>query len=141
MPRRMSGQPSLCFCPAADGSYLRLLDSCITQLKAQGPSRTCNESKEDCPDLVERESFGFTFIFGFEIRDLGLTSYVPRRISGQPAFSLLLPGSLGERCFRPWLVANRATLPQTWPPPPGNMASSCRWTETTQPTQPSIFRV
>ena len=29
------------------GSYLRLLDSCITQLKAQGPSGTCNESKEE----------------------------------------------------------------------------------------------
>ena len=29
------------------GSYLRLMDSCITQLKAQGPSRTCNESKEE----------------------------------------------------------------------------------------------
>jgi len=28
------------------GSYLRLIDSCITQLEAQGPSRTCNESKE-----------------------------------------------------------------------------------------------
>jgi len=28
------------------GSYLRLIDSCITQLKAQGPARTCNESKE-----------------------------------------------------------------------------------------------
>ena len=28
-------------------SYLSLIDSCITQLKAQGPSRTCNESKED----------------------------------------------------------------------------------------------
>ena len=28
------------------GSYLRLIDSCITQLKAQGHSRTCNESKE-----------------------------------------------------------------------------------------------
>ena len=28
------------------GSYLRLIDSCITQLKAQGPSRTCNESKK-----------------------------------------------------------------------------------------------
>ena len=28
------------------GSYLRLIDYCITQLKAQGPSRTCNESKE-----------------------------------------------------------------------------------------------
>jgi len=27
------------------GSYLRLIDSCITQLKAQGPSSTCNESK------------------------------------------------------------------------------------------------
>jgi len=29
------------------GSYLRLIDSCITQLKAQGPSRTCNESNEE----------------------------------------------------------------------------------------------
>ena len=29
------------------GSFLRLIDSCITQLKAQGPSRTCNESKEE----------------------------------------------------------------------------------------------
>ena len=29
------------------GSYLTLIDSCITQLKAQGPSRTCNESKEE----------------------------------------------------------------------------------------------
>jgi len=28
-------------------SLLRLIDSCITQLKAQGPSRTCNESKEE----------------------------------------------------------------------------------------------
>ena len=28
------------------GSYLRPIDSRITQLKAQGPSRTCNESKE-----------------------------------------------------------------------------------------------
>ena len=29
------------------GSYLRLIDSSITQLKDQGPSRTCNESKEE----------------------------------------------------------------------------------------------
>ena len=29
------------------GSYLRLVDSCITQLEAQGPSRTCNASKEE----------------------------------------------------------------------------------------------
>jgi len=26
---------------------LGLIDSCITQLKAQGPSRTCNESEEE----------------------------------------------------------------------------------------------
>ena len=31
-------------------SYLRRIDSCITQLKAQGPSRTCNESKDDDDD-------------------------------------------------------------------------------------------
>jgi len=34
-------------CGTEAGSYLRLIDSWITQLKAQGPSRTCNESKEE----------------------------------------------------------------------------------------------
>ena len=34
-------------CGSEAGSYLRLIDSCITQLKAQGPSRTYNESKEE----------------------------------------------------------------------------------------------
>ena len=29
------------------GSYLRLIDSCITQFKAQGPPRACSESKEE----------------------------------------------------------------------------------------------
>ena len=29
------------------GSYLRRIDSCITQRKAQGPARTCKESKEE----------------------------------------------------------------------------------------------
>ena len=29
------------------GSYLRLIYSCITQLKVQGPSWTCNESEEE----------------------------------------------------------------------------------------------
>jgi len=37
-------------------TYLRLIDSCINQLKAQGPSRTCNESKEE-----EEEQQGTTF--------------------------------------------------------------------------------
>ena len=31
------------------GSYFRLIDFCITQHKAQGPSRTCDESKEEVP--------------------------------------------------------------------------------------------
>ena len=34
------------------GSYLRLIDSRITQLKAQGPSMTCNESKKEEEDRV-----------------------------------------------------------------------------------------
>jgi len=34
-------------CGTEAGSYLRLIVSCITQLKAQGPSRTCNESNEE----------------------------------------------------------------------------------------------
>jgi len=40
------------------GAYLRLIDSCITQLKAQGPSRTCYESKEEAekhPRKAHRE--------------------------------------------------------------------------------------
>jgi len=36
------------------GSYLRLIDSCITQLKAQGPSRTCKESKEEEEEEEQR---------------------------------------------------------------------------------------
>ena len=34
-------------CGAEAGSYLRLVDCCTTQRKAQGPFRTCNESKEE----------------------------------------------------------------------------------------------
>jgi len=33
-------------CGTEAGSYLRFIDSFITLLKAQGPSRTYNESKE-----------------------------------------------------------------------------------------------
>ena len=45
--------------PACVGSScLRRVDSCITQLKAQGPSRTCDESKEeeeDAPALLSKK--------------------------------------------------------------------------------------
>ena len=34
-------------CGTEAGSYLRLIDSCITQLKAQRPSTTCIESKQE----------------------------------------------------------------------------------------------
>jgi len=34
-------------CGTEAGSYWRLIDFCITQRNAQGPSRTCNESKEE----------------------------------------------------------------------------------------------
>jgi len=37
------------------GSYLKLIDSCITQLKAQGHSRTCNEGEEEEERSLERE--------------------------------------------------------------------------------------
>jgi hypothetical protein len=31
----------------AAGSYLKLFDSCTTQLEAKGPSRICNQSEEE----------------------------------------------------------------------------------------------
>ena len=42
-------------CGTEAGSYLRLIDSCITQLKAQGPSRTCHESKEEEGSTCRKE--------------------------------------------------------------------------------------
>jgi len=36
-----------CVVVTEEGSYVRLIDSRMTQLKAQGPSRTCDESKEE----------------------------------------------------------------------------------------------
>jgi len=48
------------------GSYLRRIDSCITQLKAQGPSRTCNESKEE-------EKKGYHVITGRQVEGAHLS--------------------------------------------------------------------
>ena len=45
---RRAGPTNLEMCCGTEAdSYLRQIVSCITQLKAQGPSRTCNESKEE----------------------------------------------------------------------------------------------
>ena len=50
-------------------------------------------------------------------------------------------GRIGlERCRRPCLVANRATLPQKWPPSPRNVADWCEVAAMTEPKQPSINR-
>jgi len=38
-------------CGDEAGSYLRLVDSFITELEAQRLSRTCNESKEEAEDV------------------------------------------------------------------------------------------
>jgi len=46
-------------------SYLRLIDSCITQLKAQGPARTCNESKEVLSAPVEGVGGSNVSVFRF----------------------------------------------------------------------------
>ena len=56
-------------CGTEEGSYLSLIDSCITQLKAQGPSRTCNESKGGGVCLGED---GELFACGSLIRNFNL---------------------------------------------------------------------
>jgi len=54
-----------------EGSYLRLIDSWITQLKAQAPSRTCEEStaaeeeEEVGVTVAGRSSFCLHFFFFF----------------------------------------------------------------------------
>jgi len=46
------------------GSCLRLIDSRVTQLKAPGPSRTCNESKEEaCGSTLRLLSLRGLFFF------------------------------------------------------------------------------
>ena len=45
-------------CGSEAGSYLRLIASGITQPNAQGPSRTCNERKEEEEGHLE---WGFEF--------------------------------------------------------------------------------
>ena len=60
---RASGHGCTRRIPAGDGSILvllcvRLIDSCMTQLKAVGPSRSCNESKEEEDIPKKSESVG-----------------------------------------------------------------------------------
>ena len=45
-----------------------------------------------------------------------------------------------ETSRRSCLVADRATLPQMWPPPPQSVADSCEVTATTEQTELSVSR-
>jgi len=47
------------------GSYFRLIDSCTTQLKARGPSVTCNESKEEEEGLPRPSSISAAVFLPF----------------------------------------------------------------------------
>ena len=60
--------------PATQYTYSRLTDSCITQLKAQGPSNTCNKSK-----VEEEPSTGVTQNQSHAIEDRHLRT-VPREV-------------------------------------------------------------
>jgi len=60
-----SGRPSIQKVTEA-GSYLRLIDFFITQLKAQGPSRTCNESKEE-EEKIQKGVWGLAQVLGDEL--------------------------------------------------------------------------
>ena len=77
------------------GSYLRLVDSCITLLKAKGPSRTCNDSKEE-----EEEGLAGTLTLG-PVRASSVNFSDPDRAS-DVSFLVLrgLPVSVGLRCDR-----------------------------------------
>ena len=66
------------------GSYLRLIDSCTTQLKAQGPSRTCNESKGEEED---------TAAFGMRIAHSGCAAICLPCSSLAPSLGLPPPHS------------------------------------------------
>jgi len=90
---------------------LRLIDFCITQLKAQGPSRTCNESKEEAEGspsrrahnsiatapLPEREFFIDNLLvrIHFIIVMIGWTGLAPWK------FEFPFPGSLTSTFLEP----------------------------------------
>ena len=48
---------------------------------------------------------------------------------------------LAEKCKIHCFVADRATLPQKWPPPSRNVDDSCELTATTQQPEPSVSRM
>jgi len=127
------------------GAYLRRIDSCITQLKARGPSRTCNESKEEEEALGDGGTALLLEVLQGRPQVLGELGLSRRlfRVRGRGAEADVLVevravarverGELqtGESCLSPRLVANSAKVAA----PYWNVAGSCKRTATTKPTQ------
>ena len=70
------------------GSYLRRIDFCITQLKAQSPSRTCNESqkgeRKTCP-RCERCLTPAQRVRGCQLWDVNVWMVlIAKRVRGEP---------------------------------------------------------
>ena len=63
------------------GSYLRRIDSCITQLEAQGPSTTFNESKKEPRGVDHGTGFGFR-VPDFEFRVSGFSLFLRVEAAG-----------------------------------------------------------
>ena len=86
--------------------------------------------------LVSDEAFGFALLL--------YLSTLKTRVAPNPnhAYTPMVVGRRrdgGESCLRPWLVANRGTVPQKWPPPPRNVAEECELTFNTKPRQSILF--
>jgi len=80
-------------CGTEAGSCLRLIDSCITQLKAQGPARTCNESEE------EEEHLPATTLLNLRTSTSQKCESVPRRARFK-AHRLVYHSTLGFRVIK-----------------------------------------
>ena len=114
-------------CPnrrASRRSYLRIIDSCITQLKAQEPSRTCNESKEEEEEAsregacrqghgsVLRRETGSKKVVGaeFMVQDLGFRGSGNHLLSGSGVSKLGFSGQRNVQRFRGGLVSKADRL-------------------------------
>ena len=111
------------------GSCLRLIDSCVTQFKAQGPSRTCDESKEeeekkhlgrDCSELAF--ALPITHLRSNPFRKLSLSLDTDLRPSLALTFDIGwtdppgLAGSTSAGIVRSWFFSSRSERSRVSPP-------------------------
>jgi len=84
------------------GSYSRLIDSCITQLKAQGPFRTCNESKDEEEEVSTQSALAFDLHALFHHSPLGSRAFWDLYPRGALVFKVrgfLCHSTLGSRAL------------------------------------------